>query len=97
MAKDKLSGTATQVQQAPAVPSLDEAFADVQMSVERFCILAGIEVLQDMMEQDARRACGGQRYARSADRQAYRAQRVHTPRARRAPGRSTSLRDRRAR
>lgn len=72
MTKDKRSGTATQAQQAPAAPSLDEAFADVQTSVERFCLMAGIEVLQDMMEQDARRACGGQRYARSADRQAYR-------------------------
>jgi transposase-like protein len=72
MTEDKQSSTATQAQQAPAAPSLDEAFADVQTSVERFCLLAGIEVLQDMMEQDARRACGGQRYARSSERQAYR-------------------------
>lgn len=53
-------------------PRLHEAFADVQTSVERFCLLAGIEVLQDMTEQDARGACGGQQYARSSDRQAYR-------------------------
>lgn len=72
MSKDKRSSTSTQAQQAPAAPSLDEVFADVQTSVERFCLLAGIEVLQDMMEQDARKACGGQRYARNSERQAYR-------------------------
>jgi len=72
MSKHKRSSTSAQAQQAPAAPSLEEAFGDVQASVERFCLMAGIEVLQDMMEQDARKACGGQRHARNAGRQAYR-------------------------
>jgi hypothetical protein len=44
----------------------------VHTTVERCCLLAGIEVLQDMMGQDARNACGRQRYARSSERQVYR-------------------------
>jgi hypothetical protein len=59
MTDDKQSSTATQAQQARAAASWDEAFADVQTSVERFCLLPGTEVLQDMIEQQARRACGG--------------------------------------
>ena len=52
--------------------ALDEAFADVRTSRDRFCLLAGIGALQNMMEHDTRSAWGGERYARSSNRRTYR-------------------------
>ena len=37
-----------------SVPPLGEAFDAVRVSVDRFCLLAGIEALQELMEEDVR-------------------------------------------
>ncbi|BAR57700.1 hypothetical protein NK6_4533 [Bradyrhizobium diazoefficiens] len=37
---------------------MDEAFADVRASFDRFCLAAGIEALGTMMEADVTAACG---------------------------------------
>jgi putative transposase len=50
---------------------MDEAFADVSKSFERFCLAAGIEVLGTMMEADVEAACGG-RHARTPSRGGHR-------------------------
>jgi hypothetical protein len=50
--------SSTQAQDAPAAPKLP--FGDVRRSADCFFRLAAIEVLQDMMEQDARKAHGDQ-------------------------------------
>jgi putative transposase len=48
-----------------------EALASMSASFERFCLASGIEALAEMMEADARDACGP-RYARGKSRQAHR-------------------------
>ncbi len=50
---------------------MPEAFDDLRMSVERFCLLAGIEALDEMMAADAETLCGP-RHARSAERKGHR-------------------------
>ena len=35
------------------LPSMPEAFDDLRMSVDRFCLLAGLESLNEMMSADA--------------------------------------------
>ena len=54
-----------------AVPSLPSALEDLQISVGRFCLLAGVEALGEMLAEDAEALCGP-RHARSAERWAYR-------------------------
>ena len=54
-----------------AVPSLTEAMEEVRLSVDRFCLLAGVEALIEMMEEDAEAHCGA-RHRRHADRRGYR-------------------------
>ena len=44
---------------------------EVRLSVERFCLLAGIEALQEMIEEDATAVCGA-RHRRHGDRRGYR-------------------------
>ena len=46
------------------LPSMPEAFDDLRMSVDRFCLLAGLESLNEMMSADAEALCGS-RHARS--------------------------------
>ena len=39
------------------LPSMPEAFDDLRMSVDRFCLLAGLESLNEMMSADAEGCC----------------------------------------
>ena len=48
------------------MPSMPEAFDDLRMSVDRFCLLAGLESLNEMMSADAEALCGS-RHARSGE------------------------------
>jgi hypothetical protein len=43
---------------SPATAAVDEAFAEVRASFDRFCLAAGIEALGTMMEADVTAACG---------------------------------------
>src|SRR5258706_16342594 len=52
---------------SPATGSVDEAFAEVRASFDRFCLAAGIEALGTMMEADVTAACGP-RHRRDAAR-----------------------------
>ena len=54
-----------------APPTLSEAMGEVRLSVDRFCLLAGIEALQEMMAEDAAALCGP-RHARSPARRGHR-------------------------
>ena len=53
------------------VPSLTAAMDEVRLSVDRFCLLAGVEALAEMMEEDATTVCGA-RHRRHGDRRGYR-------------------------
>src|SRR6185369_14793664 len=55
----------------PATGAVDEAFAEVRASFDRFCLAAGIEALGTMMEADVTAACGP-RHGRDAARPAHR-------------------------
>ncbi|MFK4535081.1 hypothetical protein ABIA00_003264 [Bradyrhizobium ottawaense] len=55
----------------PATGAVDEAFAEVGASFDRFCLAAGIEALGTMMEADVTGACGP-RHGRDAARRAHR-------------------------
>jgi AAA domain/RNase_H superfamily len=55
----------------PATGAVDEAFADVRASFDRFCLAAGIEALGTMMEADVTAACGP-RHGCDAARRAHR-------------------------
>lgn len=60
---------------SPATWAVDEAFAEVRASFDRFCLAAGIEALGTMMEADVAAACGpchGREAARRAHRWAER-------------------------
>ncbi len=52
-------------------PALPEAFEDLRLSVDRFCLLAGVEALGEMLAEDAEALCGP-RHARTAGRQGHR-------------------------
>ncbi|MEY9120457.1 hypothetical protein ABIA03_000259 [Bradyrhizobium yuanmingense] len=56
---------------SPATGAVDEAFAEVRASFDRFCLAAGIEALGTMMEADVTAACGP-RHGRDAERRAHR-------------------------
>ncbi len=53
------------------MPTLAEAMDEVGLSVDRFCLLAGVEALAEMMEEDATRVCGP-RHRRHEERQGFR-------------------------
>ena len=53
------------------MPTPAEAMDEVRLSVDRFCLLAGIEALAEMMEEDATAVCGA-RHRRHGDRRGYR-------------------------
>ncbi len=40
------------------LPTLGDAMDEVCLSIDRFCLLAGIEALSEMMEEDATAVCG---------------------------------------
>ena len=56
---------------SPTSGAVDEAFAEVRASFDRFCLAAGIEALGTMMEADVTAACGP-RHGRDAARRAHR-------------------------
>ncbi|MET4214626.1 IS256 family transposase [Bradyrhizobium sp. LA2.1] len=56
---------------SPATGAVDEAYAEVRASFDRFCLAAGIEALGTMMEADVTAACGP-RHGRDAARRAHR-------------------------
>ena len=56
---------------SPATGAVDEAFAEVRASFDRFCLAAGIEALGTMMEADVTASCGP-RHGRDAARRAHR-------------------------
>ena len=53
------------------VATLGDAMEEVRLSVERFCLVAGIGALQEMMDEDATTVCGA-RHGRHGDRRGYR-------------------------
>ena len=70
------------VQAEPALefvelPPLADAMDAVHLSVDRFCLLAGVEALAEMMEEDATTVCGA-RHRRHGDRRGYRWGRTHS-------------------
>lgn len=56
---------------ATLVPSVDEAFQDIQSSFERFCLAAGTAALGQILEEDAARLCGP-RHGRAEERLGHR-------------------------
>ncbi len=40
------------------LPSLGDAMEEVSLSVDRICVLAAVEALVEMMEEDATTVCG---------------------------------------
>ena len=53
------------------MPPLADAMDAVHLSVDRFCLLAGVEALAEMMEEDATTVCGA-RHRRHGNRRGYR-------------------------
>ena len=64
---------------APSIPMppLADAMDAVHLSVDRFCLLAGVEAMAEMMEEDATTVCGA-RHRRHGDRRGYRWGRTHS-------------------
>ena len=72
MGKDIRSSTSPKALAAPfPLPSSGDAMEDVSLSVDRFCLPAGIEALAEMMEEDATAVCGA-RNRRHGERRGYR-------------------------
>jgi len=72
MREDIRTSTSAKSLAAPfPLPPLPAALEDVRLSVDRFCLLAGIEALQEMMEEDATAVCGA-RHRRHEARRGYR-------------------------
>ena len=53
------------------MPPLADAMDAVRLSVDRFCLLAGVEALAELMEEDATTVCGA-RHRRHGNRRGYR-------------------------
>ncbi len=49
---------------------LSDAMEEVRLRVDRFCLLAGVEALAEMMEEDATTVCGA-RHRHHGDRRGY--------------------------
>ena len=66
---------------ASQTPGMSAPLADamdaVHLSVDRFCLLAGVEALAEVMEEDATTVCGA-RHRRHGDRRGYRWGRTHS-------------------
>ena len=74
MTKDIPNTRLSKVLEAPlalAVPSLPSALEELRVSVDRFCLLAGVEALGEMLAEDAEALCGP-RHARRPERRGYR-------------------------
>ena len=72
MRKDIRSSTSPKALAASfPMPTPAEAMDEVRLSVDRFCLLAGIEALAEMMEEDATAVCGA-RHRRHGDRRGWR-------------------------
>ncbi len=74
MMKDIPNARLSKVLEAPlalAVPSLPSALEELRVSVDRFCLLAGVEALGEMLAEDAEALCGP-RHARRPERRGYR-------------------------
>jgi transposase-like protein len=50
---------------------IERAWEDAAASFERFCLMAGVATLAEMMERDAAEVCGA-RHSRTSDRRGYR-------------------------
>jgi transposase-like protein len=70
MTKDISSKLGLKVSARP-LPTVSEAMEEVRQSVDRFCLLAGIEAMGEMLQADAAALCGP-RHQRSTERQGYR-------------------------
>ncbi len=53
-----------------SLPSLPATLDEVRMSVDRFCLLAGIETMNERLAEDAEALCGP-RHVRSPARRGY--------------------------
>ncbi len=74
MTKDIPNSRLSKALQAPlplAASLLPPAFEDLRISVDRFCLLAGMEALGEMLAEDAQALCGP-RHARSDQRCGHR-------------------------
>ena len=74
MTKDIPNTRLSKVLEAPlalSVPSLPSALEELRVSVDRFCLLAGVEALGEMLAEDAEALCGP-RHARRPERRGYR-------------------------
>ncbi len=74
MTQDIPNARLSKVLEAPlplAVPSLPSALEELSLSVDRFCLLAGVEALGEMLAEDAEALCGP-RHARRPARRGYR-------------------------
>lgn len=70
--RGSVSGKALSLAQSAAEPDvLDQAFQDVRQSFHKFCLVAGMEALQELMEKDAAEICGD-RYQRHDGRKGRR-------------------------
>src|SRR3974390_186027 len=86
----------------PATGAVDEAFAEVRASFDRFCLAAGIEALGTMMEADVTAACrpgpargarGGRRGGGTRGRIGFRGGKIEVerPRVRGVDGREVTI------
>ena len=90
MRNDIHNSTTPKALAAPfSLPTLGDAMDEVRLSVDRFCLLAGVEALQDMMEEDATAVCGA-RHRRDTGRRGYRWGSTR-PRVRDRAGKEVSL------
>jgi transposase-like protein len=74
MTQDIPNARLSKVLEAPlplAVPSLPSALEELRVSVDRFCLLAGVEALGEMLAEDTEALCGP-RHARLPERRGYR-------------------------
>ncbi len=74
MTQDIPNARLSKVLEAPlplAVPSLPSALKELRVSVDRFCLLAGVEALGEMLAEDTEALCGP-RHARLPERRGYR-------------------------
>ena len=53
------------------MPPLSGAYQDIRVSVDRFCLLAGIEAIGEMLAADVEAVCGP-RHARGSERRGHR-------------------------
>ena len=74
MSKTTRNAASSKAQEHPLsmpVQPLSGACQDLRMSVDRFCLLAGIEALDEMLAADAEAVCGP-RHARGSERRGHR-------------------------